>query len=305
MEKWIDFRPAVPESGFRMDGYHVWCGSVIKENGKYYLFAARWPEEKGFPGGYLTDSEIVLAVTEDLAKPFRFEKVVLSKRDGGYWDSAMQHNPFIFKIDGTYVLYYIGSPDGGVETRCIGYAWAESLTGEWHRSDEAFVLPADANNPAVVQTEDGHFLLYFRNGDCQVSVARADSYKGPFTVVNQNLFPKSAVEDMFVYKTAEGYGMIAEDCIGGYTGLSKGGVHFSSPNGIDWNEDNAVQAFDFEIRYTDGTSVLLQRRERPVLFRDGERLFLVSTAKHGGEDQWGGGKTWNMIQEIACIRDNF
>ncbi len=301
----MKLKPAVPGSGFAMEGYFVWCGSVIKENGKYYLFAARWPEEKRFPEGYLTDSEIVLAVTEDLEKPFRFEKVILTKRDGGYWDSAMQHNPFIFKADNKYILYYIGSPDGGVETRCIGYAWAESLTGEWHRSDEAFALPDDANNPAVVQAEDGSFLLYFRNDNCQVSVARADSYKGPFSVVKQNLFPKSAVEDMFVYKTAEGYSMIAEDCRGVYTGLGKGGVHFSSPDGVEWDEETAMQAFDFDIEYADGSRILLQRRERPVLFRDGERLFLVSTAKHGGEDQWGGGRTWNMVQEIETIRDEF
>ena len=32
------------------------------------------------------------------------------------------------------------------------------------------------------------------------------------------------VEDMFVYETDTGYKMVAEDCVGYYTGLAKGGV---------------------------------------------------------------------------------
>ena len=130
MEKYFKLKPAVVGSGFSMEGYYVWCGSVIRENGRYYLFAARWPEEKGFPNGYLTDSEIVLASTDDLSKPFEFEKVLISKRDGEKWDSVMAHNPFIFKDGDTYIIYYIGSPDGGYEKRAIGYAYLGRQTGE-------------------------------------------------------------------------------------------------------------------------------------------------------------------------------
>lgn len=301
MKNCITFLPAAKNSGFRMEGYHVWCGSVIKENGKYYLFAARWPEETGFPGGYLTDSEIVLAVTDDLAKPFQFEKVIFTKRPGDKWDSEMQHNPFIFKVGDTYVLYYIGSPDGGIETRAIGYAYSKSLTDGWVRSEKAFNLPPDSNNPAAIMLEDGSFLLYFRDGDCRVSVARADSFEGPYEVIQKNIFPKSAVEDMFVYKTENGFTMICEDCVGGYTGLKKGGLRFSSKDGVHWDEETAEPAYDFDVEYDDGSKITLQRRERPVLFTDGDRKYLFTTAKHGGPDQWGGGKTWNMVQEIKAI----
>ena len=301
MKKCLELLPVAKNSGFKMDGYHVWCGSVIKENGTYYLFAARWPEETGFPNGYLTDSEIVLAKTDDLSKPFQFEKVLITKRDGNKWDSAMAHNPFIFKVDDTYVLYYIGSPDGGIETRCIGYAWSKNITDGWTRSEKAIVLPPNANNPAVLRDDDGSFLLYFRDGDCRVSVARASSYEGPFEVVNYNLFPKAAIEDMFVYKEKDRYVMIAEDCVGAYTGLKKGGVRFYSEDGINWDEDSICQAFDFEIQYNDGSRLILQRRERPLIFWDGDRKYLFSTAKYGGPDQISGGKTWNMVQEIKEI----
>lgn len=301
MKNCLEFLPAAKNSGFKMEGYHVWCGSVIKENGTYYLFAARWPEETGFPLGYLTDSEIVIATTDDLAKPFEFQKVLFAKRDGDKWDSAMAHNPFIFKVDDTYVLYYIGSPDGGTKKRAIGYAWSKSLTDGWTRSETAIELPPDANNPAIFQKEDGTFLLYFRDGHARVSVAQSDSFKGPFEVKNFNLFPKSSIEDMFVYKDKNGFVMIAEDGHGAYTGLVKGGVRFRSPDGINWDENTATPAFGFDIDYDDGTHLVLQRRERPFLFWDGDRKYLFSTAKIGGPDQNTGGNNWNMVQEIKEI----
>ncbi|MBQ7036799.1 MAG: glycoside hydrolase family protein [Clostridia bacterium] len=301
MKNCLDFYPVVKNSGFQMEGYHVWCGSVIREGGTYYLFAARWPEETGFPLGYLTDSEIVLATTDDLAKPFQFQKVLFGKREAKYWDSVMAHNPFIFKVDDLYVLYYIGSPDGGCENRAIGYAWSKSLTDGWTRSDAPIALPKDANNPAIFKNDDGSFFLYFRDGHGRVSVARSDSFRGPFKVENFNLFPSSCCEDMFVYKDEKGYVMIAEDGRGYYTGLEKGGVRFRSEDGIHWDEDSAEPAFDFDLQYDDGTHMVLQRRERPFLFWDGDRKYLISTAKIGGPDQICGGKNWNMIQEIKEI----
>ena len=305
MEMSIEFLPAVKGSGFEMEGYHVWCGSVIKEGDTYYLFAARWPEAKEFPQGYMTDSEIVIATTDNLSKPFEFKKVLFGKRGGNKWDSTMSHNPYIFKTGDTYVLYYIGSPDGSYENRAVGYAYSKNLTEGWVRSDEPVSLPPDANNPAVIQAEDGSYLMYFRDGNLQVSVARAQNFSGPFTVINKNLFPKSAIEDMFVYKTDEGYQMICEDCLGFYTGLYKGGVGFSSPDGINWIEESATTQYGFDIEYDDGSRLTLQRRERPFLFKDGERLYLFTTAKQGGPDQLTGGKTWNMVQEIKSLQRSF
>ena len=36
-----------------MDDYFVWCGSVIRaEDGRYPMFASRWPKATKFPDGY-------------------------------------------------------------------------------------------------------------------------------------------------------------------------------------------------------------------------------------------------------------
>lgn len=296
------FFPAVRGSGFAMEGYYVWCGSVLKEKGTYYLFAARWKKEKTFPSGYLTDSEIVMASTDDLNKPFKYIKTIIGKRDGGYWDSAMAHNPYIVKSENGYFLYYIGSPDGGVVTRKIGYAFAESLDGEWHRSDSAIELPENANNPCVLKARDGRVLLYFRDGSLRVSVAVSERYDGGFKVVNDNIFSEGAVEDMFVYETENGFEMIAEDAVGHYTGLAKGGMKAFSSDGISWHK--IIPAYGFEVEYDDGSSLMLQRRERPFVFWDDDgKRYLFNGAKINGETKNTGGDTWNLVQQIIDERE--
>ena len=295
------FAPVVSGSGFEMEGYFVWCGSVIKEGGKYYLFAARWKKETLFPVGYLSNSEIVVATTDDLAKPFRYERTVIAKRDGAFWDSAMAHNPYVLKADDGYYLYYIGSPDGGTRTRRIGYAFAKSLDGEWQRSSTALDLPTDANNPCVIKARDGRVLLYFRDGtkESRVHVAVSDRYDGGFTVANANIFPLCPVEDMFVYETDGGFVMLAEDCDGYYTTDKKGGVTAYSRDGISFDNERVVPAYGFSVEYDDGRRVELQRRERPFLLNDDDgRKYLFTAAKLNGETRLTGGDTWNLVQEI-------
>lgn len=294
----MNLLPVITESGFKMEGYHVWCGSVIRENGRYYLFASRWKKTASFPDGYMTDSEIVLASTGDLRKPFEFEKVIIGKRDGAYWDSMMAHNPFIIKIGDEFVLYYIGTPDGRGETRAIGYAHSKSITGSWIRSDKAIQLPPNANNPAVLVNKNGEVLLYFRDGELKVSVAKALRYDGRYDVINYDLLPNGMIEDMFAYRTENGYEMLAEDADGAYTGIKKAGARFFSSDGINWTPFENTLAYDFNVEYDDGTKLVLQRRERPMILFDNGRIYLFTSAKINGETKLTGGDTWNMVQEI-------
>lgn len=292
-------RPVKPGSGFSMEGYHIWCGSVLHEDNHYYLFASRWPEETGFPEGYMTHSEIVLAKTDSLNQPFEFVKVLLPGRGDDHWDGGMTHNPFIMKIDKKYVLFYIGTVNGSSERRAIGYACASRPEGPWTRSEEPLTLPPNANNPALIQRPDGSVLLYFRDGQLHVSVAEAERFEGPYTVLAQDIFPKGPIEDMYVLKTADGYEMIAEDAVGAYTGLNKGGVLFRSRDGIHWDNEHPELAYTFDVDYEDGRRIVLQRRERPMLLSGNEGEYLFTTAKIGGSERLRGGKTWNMVQPLA------
>jgi len=102
-------------------GYFVWGGSVVKGRyGKYHMFFSRWiagPEHPQFGDGWLINSEICYAVSDQPDRNFRFVKVVLQGRrfegDPDAWDAQGVHNPHIQKFNGKYYLYYIGSKDPG------------------------------------------------------------------------------------------------------------------------------------------------------------------------------------------------
>src|SRR5215203_715286 len=74
-------KPAVKNGGFKMEGYILWCPSVIKVGKTYHMFASRWPEQYGL-GGWTKYSEIVRATSNSLYGPYKFEEVVIQKREG-------------------------------------------------------------------------------------------------------------------------------------------------------------------------------------------------------------------------------
>jgi hypothetical protein len=58
--------PAIQEApvggGFQMEGYWVWCGSVIKgDDGLFYMFGSRWPKKLPFHPGWMIALEVVHA----------------------------------------------------------------------------------------------------------------------------------------------------------------------------------------------------------------------------------------------------
>ena len=57
-------QPVSDKKGFNMEGYWVWCGSVVKgEDGKYHMFASRWRKSLPMHPGWLLESEVVRAVS--------------------------------------------------------------------------------------------------------------------------------------------------------------------------------------------------------------------------------------------------
>jgi len=101
--------PAPVGGGFAMEGYWVWCGSVIKgDDGRYHMFASRWPKKYPMHPGWLIASEVVRASCDTPAGKYQFEEVVLPARGAQYWDGRSTHCPQITRADGKYVLYYTG-----------------------------------------------------------------------------------------------------------------------------------------------------------------------------------------------------
>lgn len=80
--------PTNEKYGFYMKDYWVWCGSVIKgDDGKYHMFASRWPIDLPFKNHWLTNSEIVHAVSDTPEGPYEFSDVALPPRGEQYWDA--------------------------------------------------------------------------------------------------------------------------------------------------------------------------------------------------------------------------
>ena len=62
---------AVTGGGFQMEGYWVWCPSVVKgDDGLYHLFASRWPKRLPFHPGWLVASEVVHATAKTAEGPY-------------------------------------------------------------------------------------------------------------------------------------------------------------------------------------------------------------------------------------------
>lgn len=286
-------KPLSPQNGFKMDGYYIWGASAIKgDDGKYYLFASRWPKTASFPSGYMTNSEIVLATSTTPEGPYEFQKVIIGKREGDYFDSVMAHNPHIKKIGDTYYLFYIGSPDGTQEKRAIGYAKSKNLI-DFERMDDPIDLPPNANNPSVLVMRDGKILLVFRDGKLNVSIAKADRVEDGFRLLAYDIFDGKRAEDMFIFNYESKLHIIAEDNVGAFTGNERFGFHVVSNDEINWKKADNILAYDHTLKFTDGSEIKAERRERPQLIFDelGRPTHLLTAVLYEGE-------TFNTVQPI-------
>jgi len=283
-------QPVPRECGFRMEGYFVWCGAAVRVGQTYHLFASRWPEATGFPEGYRQYSEIVRATAPRPEGPYAFREVVIGKRPAGKWDSAMAHNPAIYRVGDTFVLYYNASDEGSTY-RQIGIATAASVEGPWMRSDRPLDLgiESDANNPAALFEPDGSVKLIWRDARLRVVVSTAPSFWGPYRAANEDVWPRARLEDFFLFRQEGRAVLLCEDNEGSVTGHERWGALLSSPDGIrDWQPCRPSVAYDHDIRWTDGTTFQATRRERPwLLMEEGRPVCLFTSI-------WDGSKAWNQ-----------
>jgi hypothetical protein len=290
--------PIPRDSGLRMPGYFVWCGSMIRADGRFHLFASRWPERAAFPDGYRDHSEIVRADAPTPLGPFTFREVVLAGRGGGLWDGKMCHNPKIAEVGGRCVLYYIGSAVGS-GLRKVGYAVADSVYGPWERVAEPLPLGEDANNPAPYFHPDGSVLLAYRDRSLHMHIARAPAYDGPYSVVAQDIFPAGMLEDPDLHVRDGRYHLIVEDNAGLLTGHVRHGGHLTSDDVLRWVPESPAEAYTHTLPWADGATETADRRERPELFNahapvkgSGEPTHLITGVLLNG-------KSWCVVQPIA------
>ena len=340
----VDFHPkfgaASPNAGFRMDGYWVWCGSVVKaEDGLYHMFASRWPKTLPFHPGWLTDSEIVRAVSKTPEGPFEFQEVVLGSRGAEYWDGRMAHNPMISRHDGKYILFYTGSTHpfkslepgekvGNSDPRTVvarsnkrtGIAFADSVYGPWTRPD-APALPTKpatfysflTSNACPVFRPDGSVYVIFKSrmyegnehSSMMIGAAEAPSWKGPYKVVCQEpLFGPDRfgeIEDPFVWLGSDGiYHMIAKDMRASICGEEAAGILAHSKDGLAWSPDPKPKAYSRTLLWEDGQTRTMALFERPfILFEEGRPICLYAAVADKHPYGCDSANTWNQSIRIS------
>lgn len=283
-------KPAVKGGGFKMEGYILWCPSVIKVGKTYHMFASRWPEQYGL-AGWTKYSEIVRATSKDLYGPYTFQEVVIKKREG-YWDNDRAHNPKIVKAGNTFVLYYISSAN---ET---GYAYADKITGPWKRADS---LPMPFSNPAPYVEKDKSIYVFGRKSVHDIRIAqayRAAGFRSKYSLLEsgKNLLPgNNQLEDPTIWKSRGQYHVILSDFRGDATGTNKNGAQYFSNDGIVYELASRQSIYTKTVTYDDGSTFTFRRRERPFVFTDKKnRVTALFTACLTEKDQ-----AWIEVQPVV------
>lgn len=184
---------SLDHSGFKQADYYVWGSSVVRaEDGRYHMFASRWPRATG-PNGWVVASEVVHATSTAAEGPFRFKKRLFGRSTGALrhrWDALSLHNPTVHydARSRRYALFYIGTSagDGGAgsvrepparseyerawNTKRIGVATAASVLGPWERREAPILQPrsgswdgAITSNPAAWIHRNGSVVLLYKS----------------------------------------------------------------------------------------------------------------------------------------------
>ncbi len=280
------------------------------DEGKVHVFFSRWKAEKKM-SGWINGSEIVHAVANSPEEPFTVLETVLQPRPG-YFDATTCHNPLIKKVDGKYLLFYMGNSNGKTNTKRIGLVTADSLYGPWKRQDEPLLLPGSegawddhcSTNPAFIKHPNGQYWLYYKSwntkeyetsthplirGNRKYGLAIAEQPEGPYIKYSGNPVidfsgkgDNRQFEDAYVWMEKGKFNMIARD-MGFYN--HENGILMQSKNGLKWRDPKiAYYGVDKYIQQPPAPAHLKKygRFERPqILLVNNKPAYLFTTSQGG------------------------
>ena len=290
------------KSIFKMEGYHVWCGTVTKgDDGLYYLYFSFWPKKKdNFNVDWVICSKVGYAVSDNPYGGFEYRGIAL---DGGSgWDRDSIHNPAVLNHNGKYYMYYMGNYGNGEfwnhrNHQRIGVAVAENPSGPWKRFDKPVIDVSESgfdslmtSNPSITVGGDGKIYMiykavadngiYPKGGAVVCGIAVADDPAGPFEKHGKPIMVNPehdwSVEDAFIWYENGKFYSLAKDFQGYFTKAGKGHVAlFCSDDGLDWKPDENYLAFKRELEF-ENEVVKLHRMERPQIYlEDGKPKVLL------------------------------
>lgn len=292
----------IPRSAvFAMEGWHVWCGSMVEgDDGLYHLYFSRWPVASG-PNGWATHSEVGWATSADPLGPYRYQGVALTGAGDGLWDADVVHNPTVLRIGRTYYMYYMGNRGDGSfwnhrNNQRVGVAYSDRPSGPWTRLPDPVidVSPGSfdhlmTSNPTAAVRPDGKVVLMYKSvsegplpagGRVACGVALSNHPLGPFVKqpgpVMANPQHDWSVEDPYIWRQDGRFFALAKDFQGYFTGMGKNTIAlFRSTEGVEWEPAEHPFALDRTLQWEDGELQTADRLERPQLWlRDGKPAVL-------------------------------
>ena len=314
----MDFRARirkVPRANlFTEEGYYVWCGTMFRFGGVYYMIYSRWEKSKGF-GAWVTDSKVCLARTDAPDGRFRFVKELFDYRGNTPDERTVIHNPAAVVYEGRVYLYFMTNYGTGDfwqhrNRQRIGAAYTDDPEGEWVKLPNPVIdiTPGGidslmTSNPTVTVTPDGRFLMLYKavsadgelpkGGRVIIGAATADSPIGPFVKYGKPQFVNPerswSVEDPFVWhedgrfyalvKDYNGYFTKADTIWSGSTAL------FRSENGLDWEPDpDHPLAYMNELEFDTGKASLYSLERPQIYIEDGKTKYLLCACRFRRED---------------------
>lgn len=262
-----------------------WDGKILRaKDGKYHMFASRWPQSSGHNGGW-GNSDIIHAVSDSspigpyVDKGFAYTYNFPNNSYGYNGDTHHGHNVSALELpDGTYCLFVSEVVPFSVFT-------SASLDGPWTYLGHAKIDGSTVKNPgdpggwggsqqwesnvSMVVRTDGNYEIVQRHGLIAISTTgllgpykmQQPTYKYPANQIPSNNFasiypvrPKHSTDDPTAPGGIEAYNLI-EDPLIWYSGGQyhvvynycddRVGYHLTSPDGIhDWTD----QGFAFDPR---------------------------------------------------------
>ena len=201
------------------------------------------------------------------------------------FDAGFLQNSLVVKLaDGSWLLVATTAPaaiprdmhdwSGSGGEQYVAVATATDPMGPWTRTNHTILVPSFtgfeqgvANNPAVIQLEDGSFAMQYRGGkDYGYGSCTLPTWNGTCTRPSVNQFANDTrfikTEDGFSYRGPRGYILLSHRCWGG-----GGGTKSISRDGLFWAWAGS-DTYTYSMFLTNGTNVVFSRREEPKLLFD-------------------------------------
>lgn len=239
-------KPRDVQNGIEDNIYRYWGGNPIKgKDGKYHLAVARWPRGKHWQ----KDSEVVYCVSETPTGPYVLKSIIFE----------VGHNPEVLQLpDGSFILHTMW----GV------YRTADSMAGPWTLSKKKMKLvnrglDNDGRIGANLTTElrpDGSIILMKKWGHTAIS---NNGPAGPYNLVAVDNYDRQTgyPEDPVIWRSRHQY-----HCVFNHDQDNQS-RHMRSLDGINWINEPG-RAYNFEMHYTDGSTVTWYQIERPKVVQD-------------------------------------